>query len=139
MPPRSMTLLSGHPNETSISVTCFLAPVSSPETKTLWAPETRSGSTMRRQFMVLRVFTTRASGKARWTCSPRLSALTGFSRGGIPREESSGLATSMRIFPARFTLPAAFRASSVTVPAVALTTLSPKVADSAKDRSPTVG
>ena len=55
---------------------------------------------------VFRVLTTRASGKARWICSPRLSVLATDSVGGIPCEKSSGLATSMTTLPARRPAPA---------------------------------
>ncbi len=83
-------------------------------------------------FMVLRVFTTRAAGNARWICSPRLSMLTGSRVGGMPREKSRGLATSISSLPARLSAPAAVSAARLAAPAEALTTTSAPCAASAK-------
>ena len=67
--------------------------------------------------IVFSALTTRASGKARWIRSARLSSLQTVSVGGIPWLKSSGFATSIRTFPARFSAPAASSASSDTDPA----------------------
>ena len=82
--------------------------------------------------MVFSVFTTLASGKDRWICSPRLSVFTGFSDGGMPCEKSSGLAMSMMTLPARFPVPAAASAAREPAPLVALTISSAPAAASAK-------
>src|SRR6266568_3769650 len=89
--------------------------------------------------MVLSVLTTRASGNARWICSPRLSVLQTPSVGGIPEVGSMGLAMSISTLPARLAAPAAARASRDAAPAVALTTISPKPAASAKSPWPAAG
>ncbi len=81
---------------------------------------------------VFSAFTTRACGKAAWIRSPRLSSLQTERVGGIPCEKSSGLATSISVLPARFSAPAAARASSEAPPAVQLKTSSPAAAASAK-------
>ena len=47
-------------------MTVALASASSPETKTVVSSPSRCGSTISELFMVLRLFTTRASGCARW-------------------------------------------------------------------------
>lgn len=91
-------------------------------------------------FMVLRVLTTLAAGHARWICSARLSVLTGLSGGGIvPAEKSSGLATSIRILPARFSAPAAASTSRLVAPELALTTASARPAASANAARSTAG
>src|SRR2546425_6249201 len=50
----------------------------------------------------------------------------------MPLEKSSGLATSMRIFPFMFSAPASFRASNDAMPWVQLKRISPNLAASAK-------
>jgi hypothetical protein len=60
-------------------------------------------------------------------------------RGGIPLLTSSGFATSMSSFPARFASPAASSASSEAAPFVALTTTSAASAASAYDTAPSRG
>ena len=82
-------------------------------------------------FVVLSVFTTFASGKARWICSATESVLHTVSVGGMPLEKSSGFEMSIRILPRRFCSPASRSASSETVPDVALITISPCAAASA--------
>jgi hypothetical protein len=109
-----------------------LAPSSSPLMNTACSPGTRVGSTITWQFIVLSAFTTRASGKAAWIRSPRLSSLQKASVGGKPCDASSGLAMSIRVLPERFSLPAALSASREATPAVQLTTSSPWPAASAK-------
>jgi hypothetical protein len=64
------------------------------------------GSTITSQFIVFSAFTTLVSGNARWICSPSESVLETKSEGGGPWEKSSGLAMSIRTFPARLSLPA---------------------------------
>ena len=80
---------------------------------------------------MLSVFTTRACGNAFWIRSPSESFDPVKSDGGIPCEESSGFATSMRTLPRRFSPPAAARASSDPAPFVQLNTISPNAAASA--------
>src|SRR4051795_3536682 len=89
--------------------------------------------------MVLSVFTTRASGKARWSCSARESSSLTNSVGGKPFEKSNGLAASMMILPERFSSPAWLRTSRDAPPFVALTTSSAPAAASAKVASRTPG
>ena len=60
---------------------------------------------MTNAFIVFSVFTTRASGNARWICSPRLSVFTTDRTGGMPCEKSSGLATSAITLPDRRSRP----------------------------------
>jgi hypothetical protein len=81
--------------------------------------------------MVLSDLTTRASGKARWICSPRLSVLETANDGRPPPEKSSGFDTSTSSLPARFSAPAAPSASNECMPAVQLKIRSPKDAASA--------
>ena len=76
------------------------------------------------------VFTTRASGYARWICSPRLSVLQTVSV-SRPVSKVSGLATSISTLPARFSAPAAASASSDTAPPVQFITVWPNSAASA--------
>ena len=80
---------------------------------------------------VLSALTTRTSGSARWICSPSESSLQTVSVGGMPREKSSGLATSTSTLPASCSVPASSSAFSDADPAVALTSSSPKPAASA--------
>ena len=96
------------------------------------SPASASGRTMIEALTVLSAFTTRTPGKARCTCSPRLSALATVRVGGMPGEKSSALATSTRTLPSRLTAPAAARTSSVTAPDVQLNTASPNAAASSK-------
>src|SRR6478752_3827893 len=132
MPPRSWMCSGAQPKPWSSTVTLVLASASSPATNTSWSPPpTRAGSTMTSQFMVLRLLTTFAPGKARWTCSPRLSVLTTESEGGKPLLKSSGLAMSSSTLPSRLSAPAWARASRVATPEVALTTSSAEAAASA--------
>ena len=81
MPPRSTIESAGHPKPASSSTTsCFAAP-SSPQVKRL-VPSI--GSIITGALIVLRAFTTRVSGNARWICSPSESSLQTDSVGGIP-------------------------------------------------------
>src|SRR5262245_37306687 len=82
--------------------------------------------------MVLSDLTTFVSGNSRWICSPMESVLHTESVGGMPREKSSGLETSMRILPRRLFAPAMRSASSAPPPEVQLKRSSPKAALSAK-------
>ena len=55
--------------------------------------------------IVLSAFTTRVSGNARCICVPSASVLPTVNDGGMPGDISSGLATSMRIFPRTLAAP----------------------------------
>src|SRR5215510_5225564 len=107
MSPRSMMFAFFQPNHSqSRSLTSRLASASLPQRNKLWSPGTRDGCTMTSQFIVLSAFTTRVLGNSRCTCSPSESVLQTVSDGGMPVDTSSGLATSMRIFPRRLAAPA---------------------------------
>src|SRR5919109_868587 len=90
------------------------------------------------QFIVCSDFTTRASGKARWIRSPRLSMLETKRVGIPPLEWSSGLETSIRTLSVRFASPAARSASIEPPPAVQLKITSPKAAASANATAPSL-
>src|SRR5581483_11030295 len=133
--PRSRMYSGGQPNSPSSSTTCCLAAGSLPQTKRLpWSPSW-PGSIITPAFTVLSAFTTRASGKPSWICSASDVSLQMASVGAMPLEETSGLATSTRTLPARFSAPACARASSEAMPAVALNTTSPNAAASANEPS----
>jgi len=112
------------------SAAVCLAAGSLPDIKTEWPPGMSPGFTITSALIVLSVFTTRASGNARWMRSPRLSVLELRMAGGNPAEKSSALEISTSTLPARFAAPAASSASSEPMPYVALTTISPKAAAS---------
>ena len=75
---------AGQPKLSSSWVTRAFASASFPQTKRSCSPGTRPGSTMTMAFTVFSAFTTRASGRARWICSARLSMFETESVGGIP-------------------------------------------------------
>lgn len=102
MSPRSRIDPSGQQKSASRPSTVFLASGSFPATKMVCSPGTRLGSIITCQKTVFSDFTTRASGKVRWICSPRLSVLAIVRVGGMPWERSNGRAKSSRTFPARF-------------------------------------
>ena len=84
MSPRSITFPSPQPKLSRISVTWALAPSSLPQTNRLVDSPTAPARPSPLALTVFSAFTTRASGKARWICSPRLSSLQTPSVGGIP-------------------------------------------------------
>ena len=86
---------------------------------------------MRLALTVFSALTTRVAGKRRWICSANESVLDTSSEGGMPREKSSGLLTSISTLPARCSSPAASRAAIEPAPLVALTTSSAPAAASA--------
>jgi hypothetical protein len=69
--------------------------------------------------MVLNIFTTRASGNSRCSCSAREPVLLTKSDGGNPEEKSSGLAASITTLPFNVS-PTACRAGNEPLPLVAL-------------------
>jgi hypothetical protein len=73
--------------------------------------------------MVLNIFTTRASGNSRCSCSARESVLLTNSEGGNPWEKSSGFEASMTTLPFN-ALPTAWSAGSEPEPFVALMKMS---------------
>src|SRR2546429_459930 len=84
MTPRSMTSVC--PNDSSRSMTVFLASVSLPDTNTEWSPSAScAGLTISAAVRVLSALTTRSRGKAAWICSPRLSVSLTNSVGGRRR------------------------------------------------------
>src|SRR5436190_10887322 len=135
IPPRSRMSPEGQPKSSRRPLTTSFASSSSPATKIVCDPGTIDGSTITLAFTVFRDLTTRASGNARWICSPRLSVLQTVRIGGMPPEKSSGFETSSRTLPARFSASAEASTSRDAEPAVAFTTSSPNAAACPKSPS----